>query len=116
MPTLMTEDGAELFVRVVIDERRVDEDERLLVGAERARIQMGAVDDVDLGRLNPELFRTLPRDPLNPRELAVGDPNGATEQLALPDLLPHPHRTGDSQLDRPGRLHCRTGLAIEDER
>ena len=77
---------------------------------------MRAVDDVDLRRRDPELLGALVGDPLDPRELPLGDANGAPEQLPLPDLLPEPYRARDRELDWTGGLDGGPGLTVEDER
>ena len=47
--------------------------------------------------------------------MPVRNADGAPEELAFPDLLPHPDRAGDGELDRARGLDGGTRLAVEDE-
>src|SRR5205814_2383448 len=112
---LVPDDSAKLLVGIVIDERRVDEDERLFLGAKRASIQRRLVDDVDLRDVDAELLAALLRQGLDARELSLGDANGMAEELSPPDLLPHPDRARDGELDRSRILDRVPDLSIEHE-
>ena len=58
VPALVADDREELLVGVVIDERRVHHDERVVVRAERAGVEDGAVDDEDLRHARSAACRT----------------------------------------------------------
>ena len=92
MPALVADDGEELLVRVVIDERRVDHDERLVVRAVGRGVQRRVVDDVDRGRARcASVVGALLGDLVDARELAVAHLHRVAEELVSPDLLEQPH-------------------------
>ena len=111
---LVANHGEELLVGVVIDQRGVDHDERLLVGAVGGGVHDRAVDDVDLRRRDVQRLRALHDQRVDARELPIGDADRVAEELALPDRLEHPHRAGHRQLDRLDALEGRARLPIHD--
>ena len=111
---LVADDEPQLLVRVVIDERRVDDDERLLVRAVRAGVQHRAARDVDLRRGDPERLRALLGDAVDAAELALRDLHGVAEEVALLALLEHADGAGDGELDGLGGVEGRAGLPVED--
>lgn len=77
---LVAHDGAELLVRVVIDEGRMHEDERLLLGPEGPRVHLRMIDDVDLLQIDAELLRALLHEALDAGELPLRDADGVAER------------------------------------
>ena len=111
---LVTDDEAELLVGVLIHERGVDDDERLLVRAVRSGVHDRAARDVDLRRGDAEGARALLGDGVDARELAIRHLHRVAEQVALLSLLEDTDRAGDGQLDGLGGVERRAGLPVQD--
>jgi len=110
---LVADDGLELLVLHVIDERRVNEDEGVVVGAVGARVQDGAVDDVDGGHGDAEGLGALDDEAVDARELARSDLDRLAKELVLAERLEHANDSLDCELNGARRIEGETGLAIE---
>jgi hypothetical protein len=74
----MADDGEQLLVGVLIDERRVHHDERVVVRPERPGVEDGAVDDEHLRHRDLQRVAGRLGDPVDPRELTIADLHGVT--------------------------------------
>ncbi len=110
---LVPDDGEELFVRIVIDERRVHDDERVVVGPEGGGIERGVIDDENLGRRDSQDSRGRLGDPMDAWELTLADFDGIAEELMLPKLLEEANARLDSHHHRLGVFERDTRLAVE---
>jgi hypothetical protein len=114
VPALVPEHGQELLVRVVVDERRVNHDERLFVRSVCRGVEARVVDDVDDRRRDVQGVGALLDEGLDPRKLPVADLHRVSEELVSPDLLEHADGARDGELDGLHPIEGGACLAIGD--
>jgi hypothetical protein len=110
---LVADDGEELLVRVLVDQRGVDHHEGVFVRSQRSGVIRRIVDDKYLRHRDLEGVRRSPGDPVNFRKLSLAHLDGMAQELMTADLLEEADTRLDRQRDRLGAVEGDPRLPVE---